>query len=266
VVTYQNDRFASRVQDLITHYNNHHTTPEEKKGKAYSYECDIRSDASVQNLCQSLPSLLSGGGNEKQTSKFKLNALVHSVAHAPTSAMKGSSFLDTTLDDYISTHDVSSYSLLRVARYALPYLSAQYHHTTERSTASSSSSSSSITALTYLGSTKVVPNYNIMGSAKSSLENIAHTLAYELSSFPHSVRVNCVSAGPISTMASRGIVNLGNMKKDVEERSMLRRNITGEEVGNVVAFLAGEESGGVTGQTIFVDGGYGVMGGPSSVY
>lgn len=225
-------------------------------------ECDVSVVESVKSLfTEGVPSLLQHGE--------KLETMIHSVAYAPADAMKPqvsdceewySSLptLNTTKEAFDIAHSVSSYSLLNLSRYALPLLSHKDvadGNGTEQS--SRVSSSSSIITLSYLGATRAIPNYNIMGPAKASLESLTRYLALELSSPPHSIRVNAVSAGPIQTLAARGIKDFSALKQDSDEKNMLRRGISAEEVGQTVAFLAdGRKSGGITGQVIFCDGGY----------
>jgi len=125
---------------------------------------------------------------------------------------------------------------------------------------SDANTSASITTLSYLGATRAVPNYNVMGPAKASLESAVRGLALELGPPPHQIRVNSVSAGPINTMAAKGIRGFTDMRTDSEERSMLRRNVTAEEVADAVVFLSG--AAGITGHTLYVDGGYSSVAGP----
>jgi enoyl-[acyl-carrier protein] reductase I len=171
-----------------------------------------------------------------------IQALIHSVAFAPAEAMKDGTLLATSRDAFLQAHDLSTYSLLEMTRHAQPLLDPN----------------ASIVALSYLGAVRAVQHYNVMGPAKASLEALVRGLALEVGP----VRVNAVSAGPVSTMAARGIRDFGTIKEDVEVRSMLGRNITAEEVGETVAFLASNASSGITGQTIYVDGGYRVLAGP----
>ena len=113
--------------------------------------------------------------------------------------------------------------------------------------------------LSYLGAVRAVPHYNVMGPAKASLEALVRGLALELGP---TIRVNGVSAGPISTLAAKGIQGFDRMKEDVKDRSLLKRNITADEVGETVAFLASSSSSGITGQILYVDGGYSAVAGP----
>jgi enoyl-[acyl-carrier protein] reductase I len=246
--------------------------------------CNVSDESQVEALFrEQIPSrLLQGNGS---SNPMQLNALVHCIAFAPSKAMKDSSvnlpFLNTDLRDFEMAHSISAHSLLTVSRHALPLLSA-CHGTDRRkehdlleplpnakttaaaattTTEMPSSTSSSITALTYLGSTRAVRNYNVMGPAKASLEACVRGLAMELSPPPHCIRVNAVSAGPVNTLAARGIRNFNEMRHQVQEHSFLKRCVTGEEVGNLVEFVAGSRASGITGQVIFCDGGYSSWGG-----
>lgn len=193
--------------------------------------------------------------------------MIHSVAYAPADAMKPSAALKDSNDLYSSVpflccskeafdiaHSISSYSLLNLTRYALPLLSRKSIADTS---SEKPSETSSIVTLTYLGSTRAVPNYNIMGPAKASLESLVRYLALDLSPPPHSIRVNAVSAGPIQTLAARGIRDFSTLKRSSDAANLLKRGVSIEEVGQTVTFLAdGSKSGGITGQVIFCDGGY----------
>mmetsp|Transcript_12483 Transcript_12483/g.26410 ORF Transcript_12483/g.26410 Transcript_12483/m.26410 type:complete len:318 (+) Transcript_12483:21-974(+) len=273
VVTYQNDRFARSVETLVRHENDELQGVSGGGGggtasfsipRLSCLPCDLSCDDSVKSLfAERLPSRLwdqdrsTGSGDTHNTTnrRHRLDAIVHSVAWAPPDAMKEGTLLDTTRKSFGLAHDASSYSLLLLARHALPLMSAR-----DDENVNISGTSSSITALSYLGSTRAVPNYNIMGPAKASLESVVRGLALELGPSPHRIRVNAVSSGPINTMAAKGIRGFSGMREDSEQRSMLRRNVTADEVGDAVAFLAGAT--GITGQTLYVDGGYSSVAGP----
>ena len=213
--------------------------------------CDVSCDNSVESLfTERLPECLSDMNADQQ--RIRLDALIHSVAYAPPDAMKDGSLLTTSRESFGLAHGISSYSLILMARHALPMMSA--------SNANVEDTSASITALSYLGANRAVPNYNVMGPAKASLESVIRGLALELGPPPHQIRVNAVSAGPINTMAAKGIRGFTDMRVDSEDRSMLRRNVTAEEVADAVVFLSGAT--GITGQTLYVDGGYSSVAGP----
>ena len=167
-----------------------------------------------------------------------LDILVHSIAFAPTEEFKGSYIDSVTRDGFQMSHDISSYSFVALAKAARPMLNAD----------------SALLTLSYLGAVKSVPNYNVMGPAKASLEANVRFLAADLGS--DSIRVNAISAGPIKTLAAAGIGGIRKLLKHVESMSPLQRNITIENVGNTAAFLCSNLAAGITGEVIYVDGGY----------
>jgi enoyl-[acyl-carrier protein] reductase I len=171
----------------------------------------------------------------------KVDVLVHSVAFAPAAELKGD-FIDTSREGFRVAHDISVYSLIALARAAAPLME----------------SGGSIITMTYYGAEKVVPHYNVMGVAKAALEATVRYLAYDLGK--KKVRVNAISAGPIKTLAARGIGDLGEMLKSHAERAPLQRNVDVNEVGATGVFLASDSSSGITGETIYVDCGYNIMG------
>ena len=171
----------------------------------------------------------------------KLNLLLHSVAFAPKEALEGL-FVNTTRDAFLTAHNVSAYSLVALARAAAPLMTE----------------GGSIVAMSYYGAEKVVPHYNVMGVAKAALEASTRYLAYDLG--PQKIRVNCISAGPVNTLAARGISGFMQMLKHYEEHAPLKRNITPEELGATGVFLASDGSAAMTGQTLYVDSGYQIMG------
>ena len=167
-----------------------------------------------------------------------LDILVHSIAFAPTEEFKGSYIDSVTRDGFQMAHDISSYSFVALAKAARPMLNAD----------------SALLTLSYLGAVKSVPNYNVMGPAKASLEANVRFLAADLGL--DSIRVNAISAGPIKTLAAAGIGGIRELLKHVESMSPLRRNSTIENVGNTAAFLCSDLAAGITGEVIYVDGGY----------
>jgi len=261
VCTYQSDRFASQVERLVRRENEDMLARHQQSSNAPTMSClacDVSCDDSVESLfSERLPACLSDINQQSKQKQQRLDALIHSVAYAPPDAMKDGTLLDTSRESFGVAHDVSSYSLILMARHALPMMSAGSDDDNESDT---NSTSASITALSYLGATRAVPNYNIMGPAKASLESVVRGLALELGPPPHRIRVNAVSAGPINTMAAKGIRGFTDMRTDAEQRSMIRRNVTSEEVADAVVFLSGAT--GITGQTLYVDGGYSSVAGP----
>ncbi|MBI2925480.1 MAG: enoyl-ACP reductase [Verrucomicrobia bacterium] len=171
----------------------------------------------------------------------KLHLLLHSVAFAPREALEGN-FLDTSREAFRVAHDVSAYSLVALARAATPLMT----------------DGGSIVAMTYYGAEKVVPHYNVMGVAKASLEACCRYLAYDLG--PKKIRVNCISAGPVNTLAARGIAGFTDMLKHYEAHAPLKRNVLPDELGATGVFLASDGAAATTGQVIYVDSGYQIMG------
>ncbi len=197
---------------------------------ADGFMCDVTSDAEIAKLFEQL-----------KVRYGVLDGLVHSVAFAPADDMKGE-FLNTTREGFRIAHDVSVYSLIAVARAAAPLMT----------------NGGGIVTLTYYGAEKVVPKYNIMGVAKAALEATVRYLANDLG--PKGIRVNAISAGPIKTLAARGVSQLGEMLKSHAERSPLKRNVDPAEVGGTAAFLLSPAGSGITGETLYVDCGYNIMG------
>jgi enoyl-[acyl-carrier protein] reductase I len=196
---------------------------------AEPFQCDVSSDEEIARLFEQL----------KQ--KFgKLDALVHSVAYAPADELKNS-FSQTSREGFRTTMDVSVYSLIAVSNAAAPLMTE----------------GGSITTLTFYGAEKVVPNYNVMGVAKAALESSVRYLAHDLGS--KSIRVNAISAGPIKTLAARGISGMSDMLKLHAERAPLRRNVDVNEVAATAVFLASPGGSGITGETLYVDCGSNIM-------
>src|SRR5208282_4684305 len=197
---------------------------------AEAFMCDVSFDEQIDQLFTQLKSRYG-----------KLHTLVHSIAFAPADELKGE-FLATTREGFRIAHDVSVYSLIALARAAAPLME----------------DGGSIINMTYYGAEKVVPNYNVMGVAKAALECTVRYLSYDLGR--KKIRVNAISAGPIKTLAARGISGLGDMLKSHAERAPLQRNVEVSEVGSAGVFLASNASSGITGETIYVDCGYNIMG------
>jgi enoyl-[acyl-carrier protein] reductase I len=197
---------------------------------ADGFMCDLSFDEQIRKLFEDLKSRYG-----------LLDGLVHSVAYAPPEDLKGE-FLNTSREGFRIAHDVSVYSLIAVSRGAAPLMA----------------SGGGIVTLTYYGAEKVVPKYNVMGVAKAALEATVRYLANDLG--PKGIRVNAISAGPIKTLAARGISQLGEMLKSHAERSPLKRNVDPAEVGSTAAFLLSAGGSGITGETLYVDCGYNIMG------
>lgn len=194
------------------------------------YPCDVTDEAQLKGVFSDLGSAWGS-----------IDYVVHAIAFAPRAAMDGR-YIETTRDDWVTALEISAYSLLSVAREAEPLLTEE----------------GSLITLTYYAAEKVVPKYNVMGVAKSALEATVRYLAYDLG--PKGVRVNAVSAGPVRTVAARSIPGFVKMYSKVGEASPLGRNVTHEEVGNLGLFLLSPLAGGITGETVYVDAGYHVMG------
>jgi enoyl-[acyl-carrier protein] reductase I len=197
---------------------------------AEAFQCDVSRDEEVEQLFAQLKARYG-----------KLHALVHSIAFAPADELKGE-FLATSREGFRIAHDVSVYSLIALARAAAPLME----------------DGGSILTLTNYGSEKVVPHYNVMGVAKAALEASVRYLAYDLGK--RRVRVNAISAGPIKTLAARGISGFGDMLKAQAERAPLQRNVDVNEVAQTALFLCSDAGSGITGEVLYVDCGYNIMG------
>ena len=197
---------------------------------ARTFQCDVSSDAEIEALFAKL----------KET-YATIHTVVHAVAFAPPDEIKND-FLLTSREGFRIAHDVSVYSLIAVSRAAVPLMTE----------------GGSILTLTYYGSTKVFPNYNVMGVAKAALEATVRYLAASLGS--RKIRVNAISAGPIKTLAARGIGDFTKILNAVEERAPLHRNVDQLEIGNAALFLSSDLASGITGETTFVDCGYNITG------
>jgi enoyl-[acyl-carrier protein] reductase I len=197
---------------------------------ASGFMCDVSSDEQIAKLF-----------DELKTKYGTLHGLVHSVAFAPAEELKGE-FVNTSREGFRIAHDISVYSLVAVARAAAPLMTE----------------GGGIVTLSYYGAERVVPRYNVMGVAKAALEASVRYLAYDLG--PKGIRVNTISAGPIKTLAARGVGNFTEMLKSHAERAPLKRNVDTAEVGGTAAFLLSPAGSGITGETIYVDCGYNIMG------
>ncbi len=219
--TYQGERLKESVADLAA------TLP----GKSPLYPCDVTKDDEVKKVFESLAHDFGS-----------LHMLVHAVAFAKKEDLDGRT-VDTARDGFQLALDVSSYSLIALAKAAEPLLEKE---------------GGSIAALTYLGSEKVIPHYNVMGIAKAALESAIRYLAADLGK--KNIRVNGVSAGPISTLAARGISDFTKMLEGHRQRAALGRNVEVEEVANTALFLLSPLASGITGEVIYCDAGYRIMG------
>jgi enoyl-[acyl-carrier protein] reductase I len=221
IFNYQGERLKDNVEELVAEFG----------AEIPMYPCDVTKDEEIAAFFQNV---------RKHTDSIDL--ILHSVAFAPREALEGA-FLNTSRQAYLMAHDISAYSLLGIAREAAPMLN----------------NGGSIIGMSYYGAEKVVPHYNVMGVAKASLEATTRYLAYDLGRSKR-VRVNCISAGPMQTLAARGISGFSIMMKEYEQGAPLERSCTAEELGATGVFLASEGSASITGQVIYVDGGYQIMG------
>jgi len=218
--TYQGDRLKANVEELIASFG-----PD-----TLLMPCDVTKDEDIASAFSQV------------AQKFgKLHLLLHSVAFAPRDALEGE-FVGTSREAFRIALDVSAYSLVALARAAAPLMT----------------NGGSIIAMSYYGAEKVVPHYNVMGVAKAALEASTRYLAYDLG--PRRIRVNCISAGPVNTLAARGIGGFSDMLKQYEARSPLKRNVLPEELGATGLFLASDGAAAITGQVLYVDCGYQIMG------
>jgi enoyl-[acyl-carrier protein] reductase I len=218
--TYQGERLKENVEELVGTFGS----------ETLLLPCDVTKDEEIERVFAEV-------GREFG----KLQLLLHSVAFAPREAMEGN-FVGTSRESFRIAHDVSAYSLVALARGAAPLMT----------------DGGSIVAMTYYGSKKVVPHYNVMGVAKASLEACTRYLAYDLG--PKRIRVNCISAGPVNTLAARGIAGFSDMLKHYEAHAPLKRNVLPDELGATGTFLASDSAAAITGQVIYVDCGYQIMG------
>jgi enoyl-[acyl-carrier protein] reductase I len=218
--TYQSERLTGNVEELASTLG----------GEPVLAQCDVQNAGEVEAAFRQVGE------------KFgRLDFLVHSLAFAPREALEGE-FVATTREAFQTALDISAYSLTEVARAAQPLMT----------------DGGSIVSMTYFGAEKVVPHYNVMGVAKAALEASTRYLASDLGK--HRVRVNTISAGPINTLAARGVGNLSSMLRHHAEVAPLRRNVEAREVGNAALFLCSDLSSAVTGEVLHVDCGYNIMG------
>jgi len=217
---YQGERLKENVEELTREFGS----------DVFLHPCDVSSDEQINAFFEKV-----------REEAPKIDLLLHSVAFAPKEALEGD-FLSTSREAFLTAHNISAYSLVAVAREAAPLMT----------------DGGSMVAMTYYGAAKVVPHYNVMGVAKASLEASARYLAYDLGK--KKIRVNCISAGPVQTLAARGISGFSSMMKHYEAHAPLQRSCTTEELGQTGVFLASDGATGITGQVLYVDGGYEIMG------
>lgn len=215
--TYQGEDLRGRVEKLAAEFASHLIFP-----------CDVTNDEEITRCFENL-------GKQWDS----LDGIIHSIAFAPREALSGDYLESVDRDAFRIAHEVSSYSFSALAKAGLPLMQGR---------------NAALLTLSYLGAVKVMPNYNVMGLAKASLEANVRFLASSLGS--KGIRVNAISAGPIKTLAASGIGNFGKLLRYTERVSPLRRNVTTEEVGNTAAFLCSDLASGITGEITYVDAGF----------
>lgn len=219
--TYQNEKIRERVQKLAA-----------ECGSTITVECDVQNDEHIDNVFVELGKHWDG-----------LDCIVHSVAFAPREALDGDYVNATTRENFRVAHDVSSYSFTALAKAGREMMQGR---------------NGSLLTLSYLGAERAIPNYNVMGVAKASLEANVRYMAVALGA--EGTRVNAISAGPIRTLAASGINDFKSMLAKAADASPLKKNVTIEEVGNASAFLCSDLASGITGEIMYVDCGYNIMG------
>ena len=219
--SYQGDKLQGRAEEMAA-----------KCGSELVLPLDVSSDAQIGDCFKALAQHWDG-----------LDGIVHSIGFAPRDQLEGDYVDAVTREGFAIAHDISSYSFAALAKAGLPLMQGR---------------SGALLTLTYLGATRALAGYNVMGLAKASLEANVRYMARSLG--PKGIRVNAISAGPIKTLAAAGIPHFRKMLHHVEETAPLRRTITPKEVGNVAAFLCSDLASGVTGETTFVDSGYNILG------
>jgi enoyl-[acyl-carrier protein] reductase I len=220
IFNYQVDRLKANVEDLASSLG----------GETLVAPCDVSKDEEIDSFF-----------NFVKEKTGKVDLLLHSIAFAPKESLEGT-FVSTTREAFLTAHDVSAYSLVALSRAVEPLMT----------------NGGSIMTMTYYGAEKVIPNYNVMGVAKASLEACVRYLAWDLGE--KKIRVNAISAGPMNTLAARGIAGFTKMLDHCKSRAPLKRNVEPSELGATGLFLATDGSASITGQTIYVDCGYSVIG------
>ena len=223
--TFQNEKLQGRVEKMAA-----------ECGSEITVECDVSKDENITTVFETLGQHWDG-----------LDCIVHSVAFAPREALEGNYVDAVTRENFNIAHDISSYSFTALAKAGKEMMAGR---------------NGSLLTLTYLGSERVIPNYNVMGVAKASLDANVRYMAASLG--PEGTRVNAISAGPIRTLASAGINNFKSMLSKAADAAPLRKNVSIEEVGNAAAFLCSDLAAGITGEILFVDAGYNITGFASS--
>lgn len=219
--TFMGEDNRAKIEELISDFSG-----------AKAFECDVSNEERVEKLYSQI-----------KEEYGKIDGIVHCIAHANTEDLKNN-FIDTSKEGFLHANEVSAYSLVLISRKAKEQELLN--------------DNASIVCLTYHGSTKVFPGYNVMGVAKSALEASVRYLAYNLGEL--NVRVNAVSAGPIKTLSAKGIKNFNSILDVVENNAPLKRNVTTKEVGNVISFLCSDMASAITGQVVYADNGYSIMG------
>lgn len=219
--TYQNDKLKPRVEKMAA-----------ELGSSMVFPLDVAHDEQIDACMASIGEHWDG-----------MEVLVHSVGFAPREQLAGTYIESVTREGFQIAHDISSYSLAGLAKAALPLMENR---------------NSAILTLSYLGAVRAVPNYNVMGLAKASLEANVRFLAADLGQ--RGIRVNGISAGAIKTLAAAGIAGFRKMLTHMERTSPIRRNVTPEDVGNAAAFLCSDLAAGIAGEILYVDGGYNTIG------
>ena len=219
--SYQNDKLAERVRKLAAEQQSDIVLP-----------LDVSDDAQIDGFFTRLADHWDG-----------FDILVHSVAFAPADQLEGRYIDAVNREGFRIAHDVSSYSLAALAKRAEPMMKGR---------------NGAVLTLSYLGAVRALPSYNVMGLAKASLEANVRFLALDLG--PENIRVNAISAGPIRTLAASGVKGLRQMLAKVGEASPLKRNVGIDDVGNAAAFLCSDLAAGITGQVLYVDAGYNIVG------
>lgn len=219
--TYQGDKLKSRVEEFAHGCQSSIVLP-----------LDVTRDEEIASVFSTLQ-------QQWQT----IDIVIHSIGFAPRELLAGGYLETVTREGYAIAHDISAYSFAALGKAARPLMQAQ---------------GGSLLSLTYLGAERAVPRYNVMGPAKASLEANVRYMAAELG--PEKIRVNAISAGPIKTLAAAGIKGFRSMLSHAEKGSALRRNVSIEEVGNAAAFLSSDLASGITGEILYVDAGFNIMG------